>query len=141
VAGIELPGGSTTEVEVRRFSVEQIQAQARRDELAPTGEEALLRYLVYLGSAYLEAERVVDESESAAEAYSRLHKLFGAVGGRGAILRFHYSEAARGFAEEERAQAAHERMAGAYETLVEKMEAEIAIRETRVDNLEEELRG
>ena len=40
------------------------------------------------------------------------------------------------FAEEKRAHASHERMAGAYEGLVEKMEAEIAVREERIRKLE-----
>jgi hypothetical protein len=48
----------------------------------------------------------------------------GEVGGRTAVLRFHYAERARSFADEKRAHAAHERMAGAYEVLAEKLEAE-----------------
>jgi len=140
VAGIDLPEGTTTEVEVgEQTDLNEIHARAQHDELAPDHEETLLRYLIYLGAAYLEGERIVAESESPTQAYARLHKLFGAVGGRGAILRFHYSEAARGFAEEERAQAGHERMAGAYDALVEKMNAEIATREERIRNLQEAL--
>jgi hypothetical protein len=99
-------------------------------------DEQLLRYLVYLGAGYAEADRVIAAATDANEAFDRLHQLFGAVGSRSAVLRFHYGEQARGFAEESRAHAAHERMAGAYEGLVEKMEAEIALREERVRNLE-----
>jgi hypothetical protein len=99
-------------------------------------DEQLLRYLVYLGAGYVEADRVIAAAPDAAEAFDRLHRLFGAVGSQSAVLRFHYGEQARGFAEESRAQSAHERMAGAYEGLVEKMEAEIALREERVRNLE-----
>ena len=116
-----LPPADVVEVELQL-------AKVRRDELAPEDDETLLRYLVYLGAAYVEADR--------ASTYDRLHRLFGAVGSRAAILRFHYGEQARGFAEEKRAHAAHERMAGAYEGLVEKIEAEIALREERVRKLE-----
>jgi len=116
-----LPPADVVEVELQL-------AKVRRDELAPEDDETLLRYLVYLGAAYVEADR--------ASTYDRLHRLFGAVGSRAAVLRFHYGEQARGFAEEKRAHAAHERMAGAYEGLVEKIEAEIALREERVRKLE-----
>ena len=116
-----LPPADVVEVELQL-------AEVRRDELAPEDDETLLRYLVYLGAAYVEADR--------ASTYDRLHRLFGAVGSRAAVLRFHYGEQARGFAEEKRAHAAHERMAGAYEGLVEKIEAEIALREERVRKLE-----
>jgi hypothetical protein len=102
----------------------------------PRRDEPVLRYLVYLGAGYVEADRVIAAAADATEAFDRLHRLFGAVGSRSAVLRFHYSEQARGFAEETRARAAPERMAGAYEGLVEKMEAEIALREERVRNLE-----
>jgi hypothetical protein len=121
VSGFELPPGEVVEVEVEL-------AEIRRDELTPEGEDALLRYLVYLGAGYVEADRV--------GTYDRLDRLFGAVGSRAAVLRFHYGEQARGFAEEKRAHAAHERMAGAYEGLVDKLEAEIALREQRVRKLE-----
>jgi hypothetical protein len=123
VSGLELPPGEVVEVEVD-VRLEGI----RRDELAPESDDALCRYLVYLGAGYVEAER--------ASTYDRLHRLFGAVGSRAAVLRFHYGEQARGFAEEKRAHAAHERMAGAYEGLAEKLEAEIALREQRVRKLE-----
>jgi hypothetical protein len=106
-------------------------------ELAdPRRDEPLLRYLVYLGAGYVEADRVIAAAADATDAFDRLHRLFGAVGSRSAVLRFHYGEQARGFADETRAHAAHERMAGAYEGLVEKIEAEIALREERVRNLE-----
>jgi hypothetical protein len=55
------------------------------------------------------------------------------------VLRFHYSRASRRFADEQRAHRAHARSAGGYEALLEKMDAEIAIREERVGNLEEAL--
>jgi hypothetical protein len=110
-------------------------------EPAPEEDEKLLRYLVYLGAGYLEAERLVAEAGEPAQAYAELHRLLGAVQGEESVLRFHYFEAARGFAEESRAQAAHERMAGAYEALIEKMEGEIALREERVRRLAEALGG
>jgi hypothetical protein len=113
-------------------------ARASSDPLARhEDDEKLFRYLVYLGAAYVEAERVVEEADSWPAAFRRLHRLYGAAGGEASVLHFHYGESARGYADEQRAHTAHERMAGAYEALVEKMEREIAIREERIRNLEE----
>lgn len=141
MAGIELPEDATAEVELdlNASEVSELLRLAEEDELAPTREEPLLRYLVYLGTGYVEAERIVAEAASADEAFRELHRLYGAFHGRASVLRFHYSESARGFAEEQRARAAHERMAGAYEGLVDRIEAEISTREERIANLEEAL--
>ena len=57
-----LPPADVVEVELQL-------AEVRRDELAPEDDETLLRYLVYLGAAYVEADR--------ASTYDRLHRLFG----------------------------------------------------------------
>lgn len=108
-------------------------------DAGPGEEEKLVRYLVYLGAGYVEAERLVALSGGPAEAYAELHRALGAAQGEESVLRFHYSEAARGFAEESRARAAHERTAGAYEALIEKMEAEIAFREERTLRLRDAL--
>ena len=125
-----LPTGETASVEVEAPG--DLQRRAAADALAPTDEPTLGRYLVYLGAAYLEAELLLAEPE----AFARLHRFYGGVGGEAAVLRFHYAESARGYAEEKRARAAHERMAGAYGSLIEKMEAEITTREERIRNLQ-----
>ncbi len=141
MSGIDLPEHATRSIEIPLDSNEMAELRRRgaEDELAPEDELVLLRYLVYLGQAYLEADRFVDEADSWRAAYEALHKRFGGITGRTSVLHFHFSEAGRGFAEEERAHAAHERMAGAYEGLVEKMEAEIALPEERLANLERAL--
>jgi hypothetical protein len=140
---VRLPDGATVEVELDLDgpSLDQLRLSAEREGLAPTDAEALKRYVLCLGTGYLEAEGVVAGAESTEEAYERVHRLLGAVEGELAVLRFHYGESAREFAEEERAHAAHERMAGAHEALIERLEAEIATREERIANLEAALRG
>ena len=122
MSSVELPPADVVEVEVD-VRLEEI----RRDELAPESDDALLRYLVYRG--WIRRGRPGGHVRPAPPPVRC---------GRqpGAVLRFHYGEQARGFAEEKRAHASHERMAGAYEGLVEKMEAEIAVREERIRKLE-----
>ncbi len=122
---------------LRDDELAEARAGARSDEFAPSDEEQLFRYLVYLGTAYVEAERVMEAADSWAEAFARLDRHYGGVSGEASVLHFHYGESARRYADEQRAQAAHERMAGAYEALIEKMEQEIQIREQRIRNLEE----
>lgn len=137
---VHLPEDETTEIDLDLGETELEELRSRAESITPTDEAVLLRYLVYLGTGYLEAEGVVAAAPSTQEAYSRIHRLLGAVEGEMAVLHFHYTESAREFAEEERAHAAHERMAGAHEALIEKLEAEIAIREERIANLEAALR-
>jgi len=141
VAGVELPQAETRVVSVELGPDELDPARARlAEDGQPTSGEAFLRYLCYLGLGYLETDREAAGAASASDAYERVHRLFRSVDGERAVLHFHYGEAARAFGEEQRAQAAHERMAGAYEALVEKLEREIACREARIRNLEEVLR-
>jgi hypothetical protein len=139
---LDLPTGETQDVEVEldEAGLEAVLRRAATDEVAPLEVPTLCRYLVYLGAAYLEAERLL-EPPGWERAYGDLHRCYGAVASRSSVLRFHYAESARGFADEERARSAHERMAGAYEALVGKMQAEIAVREERVRNLERALHG
>lgn len=134
MSGIDLPEHTTRSVEIPLDGDEraELRRRAAEDELAPEEERVLLRYLVYLGQAYIEAEKLVDEADSWRAAYEALQRPFGGIIGQTSVLHFHFGEAERGFAEEQRAHAAHERMAGAYEGLVEKMEAEIALREERL---------
>jgi len=127
---VELPTGDTVAIELELDP--DVRARATDDPLAPDDEIDLLRYLVYLGAAYLEAERVAD--------YAEIHRRFGAVGGKAAVLRFHFAEAARAYAAEQRAAAANDRYAGTYGLILERIEQEIAVRERRIANLEEALR-
>jgi hypothetical protein len=137
----ELPPAETRAFELDVDSVEFDLARARLvdDGLAPAGDDHLLRYLVYLGAAYLEAESLIGAAGFRADAYERLHRRYGAVGGEAAVLRFHYSEEARVYAAEQRGAAAHDSSAGAYEALVERMQDEIAVREERIRNLKKVL--
>jgi hypothetical protein len=127
-------------LELEHDVLTELRRRAEADELAPVEDDSLLRYLVYLGAGYVEAERVVEKASSWDEAYAALHRLYGAAEGEASVLQFHYTESARGFAEEERARPAHERMGDAYMGLVELMEAEAALRERRIGNLEKALR-
>ncbi|HEY7692716.1 MAG TPA: hypothetical protein VH816_10290 [Gaiellaceae bacterium] len=134
------PTGSASievEIDIDRAGLDQLRDRA--GDAAPTTDEDLLRYLVYLGAGYLEAEAVRGGASSLHGAYERVDRMHGAVVGRSSVLSFHFGESAREFAEEERAHAAHERSAGAYEALVGKLEAEIAVREERIAHLEEAL--
>jgi hypothetical protein len=134
---IELPSGETQAIELDLGPAELRRARAtlEAEERAPGTDESLARYLVYLGSAYVEAERIASTAASVEAAYRDLNRLFGAVSGRASVLRFHYAEQARAYAEEQRAHVAHERLAGGFEVLTERMQAEIAIREERLRRL------
>lgn len=131
---LRLPPGETVELELALDDTRLRHLRQRAEPLAPEDDDALLRYLVYLGAGYAEAERAADGPRAEGEA--RLRRLLGAVEGELAVLRFHYAESAREYAEEARAHAAHERMARAHRALVEKLEAEIATRQARIANLE-----
>lgn len=126
-------------VELSPSELAELRRRAAEEGLPADEDERLVRFAVYLGAGYLEAESAAGSASSSEEAFARLHRLLGAAQGEASVLRFRYSESARYFAEEQRAHAAHERQAGAYEALVEKMEEEIAAREQRVRNLEERL--
>ena len=130
-------GSAQVEIDVDPAGLDELRGRA--GDAAPTADEDLLRYLVYLGAGYLETEAVSAAAPSVHEAYARLDRMHAAVEGHSSVLSFHYGESAREFAEEERAHAAHERSAGAYEGLVEKLEAEIAAREKRVVRLKRAL--
>jgi hypothetical protein len=136
---VHLPEDETVEVDLGVINLEELRSRA--ESITPVDEAMFLRYLVYLGTGYVEAKAVADAAPSVQEAHARIHRLLGAVQGHTAVLHFHYTESAREFAEEERAHAAHERSAGAYEALIEKLESEIATREERIANLERALTG
>jgi len=136
--GPELPPPETVtiELDVERGELEQLRARLEADGLAPAGEETLLRYLAYLGAGYLEAQALMERAGGVADAYTGLHHQYGAVSGESAVLRFHYFEDARIHAAEQRAAAAHDRSAGAYAALIDRMRTEIATREMRIRHLE-----
>jgi len=136
---VELPPPDTvtTELTVAPEELESVRARAGAEGVAPDREAELLRYLVYLGAAYLGAGQMVERASSARDAYDELDRAFGAVSGAGAVLRFNWAEAARNHADEQRAAAAHSRVVAGYEALVEKLEREIAVREERIRRLEE----
>ena len=138
---VHLPGDETVEVDLDLDQAGLEELRSRAESFTPDGEETFLRYLIYLGRGYLEAEGAAAAAPTTPEACARIHRLLGAVEGEIAVVRFHYGESAREFAEEERAHAAHERMAAAHEALIEKLEAEIATREERIANLEAALGG
>jgi hypothetical protein len=128
---------------VERFELDdglrgELVARGAADGSAPADDAALARYAVYLGAAYLEAEQAAGGGDPAG-CYATLHRMLGAVGGGEAALRFAYAEEARRHAGEQRAAAAHDRMASAYVGLIEKLRAEIAVREARVARLAAEL--
>jgi hypothetical protein len=133
---VHLPGDETVALDLDLDETGLAELRGRAETITPADEPTFLRYLICLGTGYLEAEGVAASAPSTREAYARIHRLLGAVEGEMAVLRFHYAESAREFAEEERAHAAHERMGGAHEALIEKLEAEIATRQERIANLE-----
>jgi hypothetical protein len=136
---VELPSPATRAVELRADDLPAVLGRAAAEGVAPDDRDQLLRYLTYLGAAYLEAERIVERAPSIRAAYDELHRRFGAAGAGASVLRFHWAEAARNFAAEGRAAAAHDRFAGTYQAVVEKMEREIATREERIRHLERAL--
>jgi hypothetical protein len=141
VEAIDLPPPDVELADVR-VDAGDVRRRAEQDELAPSDEsvEEIVRYLIYLGAAYLEAERVIEGAGSIEDAYAELHRRFGRAGGADAVVRFHYGEAARNYAAETRAGAAHDRLSGAYELVAEKLAAEIRIRRERIANLKRALR-
>jgi hypothetical protein len=75
-----LPVGVVRTVDLE-VDEEKLARRAAADELAPSGQRALARYVLYLGAAYLEAERTSAGATDPSAAFERLHRLYGAVGG------------------------------------------------------------
>ncbi|MER3410463.1 MAG: hypothetical protein C4306_10325 [Thermoleophilia bacterium] len=134
---VELPEGKTVAVELDLDDADlaEIRRRAAGDELAPDDEAALLRYLVYLGAAYVEVERTVEEAGSLQAAHAAVYARYGQAGAGSAVLRFHYGEASRLFAARRRSQAAHEITQAIYADTARRIEEEIAVRAERVCNL------
>jgi len=97
---VDLPEATLEHVElaVDKREAEDLVRRAGTGEDAPTARDPLLRYLVYLGAACLEAESAVDKAASWEEAYDALHRRYGAAYGELSVLRFHYSQESRRFA-------------------------------------------
>lgn len=123
------------EVGVGPAELAEARRRAERDDLAPCGEEALLRYLVYLGAAYVQAEREAERAGSLQEAYAAVYALYGQAGAATAVLRFHYGEASRLHSARERARAAGEITRAIYVDTAGRLQREIALREERLRNL------
>lgn len=138
---IELPppDTSTAELTVAADEFDVVRVRAVAEGRAPDGAAGLLRYLVYLGTAYLEACQIAERASDTRDAYEQIDRSFGAVSGTAAVLRFNWAEAARNYAAEQRAAIAHSRSVGGYEALVERLEREIATRKERIQHLEEAL--
>jgi len=134
---VELPEGTTVTVELGLEAGElaELRRRAAGDELAPDEGPALLRYLVYLGAAYVEAERVVQEAGSLEAAHAAVHARYGQAGAGSAVLRFHYGEASRLHTARRRARAAHELTQAIYADSARRLEREIETREERLRNL------
>jgi hypothetical protein len=133
----DVPEGRPVAVELPLSprEVDEIRRRAAEDALAPK-EEDLLRYLVYLGAGYVEAERCAQRASSPEEAHAAVHAFYGRAGAASAVLRFRFSEASRLDAARRRARAAHELTWAIYAETARQLEQEIARRRERLRDLE-----
>ena len=131
----ELPPPDTAfaDVDLDEAGLAALRRRAEEEGVAPEGDERLLRYLVYLGAAYLRAERIPNESGDALAAI-RAH--IDAANSAGASLRFAYSEAVRGDGTSRRAIVAEEHFLGSFADALAAMEAEVEARRARIEELE-----
>ena len=132
----ELPPPETAfaDVDLDEGGLAELRSRAEDEGVAPDGVENLLRYLVYLGAAYIRAERV-SEGESG-DAFAAIRAQVDAFKGAGASLRFAYSEAVRDDGASRRAIVAEEHFLGSFEHALAAMEAEVEARRARVEELE-----
>ncbi len=133
----ELPEGTPVAVEVELGEAElaELRRRAAGDELAPAEDEELLRYLVYLGAGYVEAERTIEREESVEAAHAALYAGYGQAGAARAVLRFRYWEASRLHTARGRARAAKELAHAIYADATRRIEEEIEVREERARRL------
>jgi hypothetical protein len=133
----ELPPPDTAfaDVDLDETGLAELRSRAEDEGVAPEGDQKLLRYLVYLGAAYIRADRV--SAGEAADAFAAIRAQVDAFRGAGASLRFSYSEAVRGDGTSRRAIVAEEHFLGAFEHALSAMQAEVEARRGRVGELEE----
>jgi hypothetical protein len=133
----ELPPPDTelVEVDLDEARLAELRRRAADEGVAPEDDDRLLRYLVYLGAAYLRAERL------GADALAAVRSQADAAKQAGSSLRFRYSEATRADGTARRAIVAEEHFLGAYGNALASMEAEVEARAERVRALEEALHG
>jgi hypothetical protein len=133
----ELPPPDTAfaDVDLDEAGLAELRGRAEDEGAAPDGDERLLRYLVYLGAAYIRADRV--SAGEPADAFAAIRAQVDAFKSAGASLRFAYSEAVRGDGTSRRAIVAEEHFLGSFENALAAMEAEVEARRARIDQLEE----
>jgi hypothetical protein len=132
----ELPPPDTAfaDVDLDEDGLAELRRRAEDEGVAPDGDEKLLRYLVYLGAAYIRADRV--SAGEPGDAFTMMRAQVDAFKGAGASLRFAYSEAVRGDGMSRRAIVAEEHFLGSFDNALAAMEAEVEARRARIDELE-----
>lgn len=138
-ASIDLPPPTAepVDVKVEGDALRALRAAAEAEGAAPEDDEQLVRYLVYLGAAYLRADRIAAEPPD--QTFDRLFRLAGEARGAASVLRFHSGEAAREHAGEARAVVAAELVVVSLLPAVERLEEETRRRRERVRILREAL--
>jgi hypothetical protein len=131
----ELPPPDTAfaDVDLDEARLADVRRRAEEEGAAPDGDERLLRYLVYLGAAYIRADRL---RASETDAFVTVRAQVDAFKSAGASLRFAYSEAVRDDGTSRRAIVAEEHFLGSFAGALAAMEAEVEARRARVEELE-----
>jgi hypothetical protein len=132
----ELPPPDTAlvDVDVDEDALTELRRRADEEGVAPEDDERLLRYLVYLGAAYIRAERVVEGGT--ADAFGLIRANADASKSGAASLRFAYGEAVRADGTSRRAIVAEEHFLGSFADALATMEAEVEARRARIQELE-----
>jgi hypothetical protein len=133
----ELPPPDTAfaDVDLDDVGLVELRRRAEAEDVAPDGDEALLRYVVYLGAAYLRAERVT--AGEPGDPLAAVRARADAAKSAGASLRFQYAEAVRADGTARRAIVAEEHFLGSISDALAAMETEVEARRSRIEALEE----
>jgi hypothetical protein len=133
----ELPPPDTgfVEIDLDEAALDGLRRRAEDEGVAPDDGHELLRYLVYLGAAYIRADRV-SEGETG-DPFAVIRAQVDAFRAAGASLRFAYSEAVRDDGMSRRAIVAEEHFLGSFAHALTAMETEVEARRARVEELEE----
>lgn len=135
----ELPPPDTAAVDLELGDGElaALRRRSHDEGVAPEDDQHLVRYLIYLGAAYLRAEHArTDDPE---DAWDRIRRSCDAAKSAGAVLRFHYGEAARTYSSDTRAIVAEEHFVASFAPAVDAMAEEVERRRERIAALEETL--